>query len=160
MPFDSESFRKIEEMRKNAEALQQRRMSAITRPPDSYPLPDIMDKLLAMKPLSLELHEASSAAALVLNLKARVDAWTQALPDHLQVAMYAMLSTGEQIRVSSVTAEGQNGIAIDSPDGCMVLLHQSSLQLLCVAEKIEDPSKGRSSIGFTAVLPRTQEGPQ
>lgn len=130
-------------------------------PPANYvPLPDITPTLLPIKPKSEITREEDSARILVRNLQARVNAWSELLPVDAQVAMYAMLANGEHIRVSRITAEGQNGIVIESEeDLCILLLHQTSLQLFCYGEQVEDPSK-RHPIGFLWTAPLPQEDPQ
>lgn len=104
-------------------------------------------------------HEANSAAALVSHLSATVNAWTRALPSNVQVVIYAMLLSGEQVRVSHISAEGQNGVAIHSPDGYLVVVHQANLQLLCFGESLEEPAK-RRPIGFSPGTSQAQEDPQ
>ena len=66
--------------------------------------------------------------------------------------MIYALTAGVILRVESLTEESYHGIAIeailtDTGSRCLLIAHQSSLQLLCVAETVT-PEKPKRRIGF------------
>lgn len=93
-------------------------------------------------------NEHLSAATLIRRLEATIGEWKTKLPDGCQPGMSAILNNGAAIQVSSMSQEGFNGIRIDGyVDGqpCMLLTHQSALQILCYVEQATQPAR---SIGF------------
>lgn len=60
------------------------------------------------------------------------------------------MNGGIQIEVERMAQESSHGIRIEgllNGNPCMLLSHQSSVQLLCFVQKIE-PAKPRRKIGF------------
>jgi hypothetical protein len=95
--------------------------------------------------------QEQSAANLINRLSLRYESWSQELSEESQLVIYALVS-GFNIRVESLTEESHDGIAIQgilSLDNlpCLLLAHQSTLQLLCVAEPVT-PEKPKRRIGF------------
>lgn len=101
-------------------------------------------------PTPEEMSSYDSAEKLIDRLKQRYEAWIKQLPENVQPVIYLMLSNGAAIPVLSISQEGHNGVVIDGLiDGvpCMIVTHQTNLQLLCVAETIVEQSE-RRTIGF------------
>ena len=85
-------------------------------------------------------------------LAERIKLWRESLPEDQQPLIAAILSNGAAIDVHQVAAEGHNGIMVEGTlDGqpCMVVAHQSNLQLLCYIAKVQD-EKDRRVIGFAS----------
>jgi len=121
--------------------------------PDIAPLPKLkpMDYSAFKIPTPAEQNYYQSAEILILRLRERYEAWCAELPEDVQPAIYA-LTGGVVLRVASLTQESFHGIAVDgamldSNARCLLIAHQASLQLLCVAEPVtaEQPKR---RIGF------------
>ena len=133
---------------------------------------DTLKKFLATNPAALDLSslryprpsEASaaqlaenanensyqSARALLQRLSQTVGEWRQQLGEDVQPAILAILNGGIQIEVERMAQESFHGIRIEgllNGNPCMLLSHQSSVQLLCYVQKVEKP-KFRRKIGF------------
>lgn len=91
-----------------------------------------------------------SAAVLMRQLADSIMDWRQQLPENAQPAIMGILHGGMQIKVHRLSQESFHGIRIegtlnDSP--CMLLAHQSTVQMLCYVEKLAKGAK-RRKIGF------------
>ena len=76
--------------------------------------------------------------------------WSAKVAKDHQIAIYVILANGALIRVNSLIEEGFNGIAIEGDiygAPCLLLLQQSSLQFMCIAEKV-DSKEVRKPVGF------------
>ena len=97
-----------------------------------------------------EENSYQSARVLLQRLSQTVREWRQQLPDDVQPAILAILNGGIQIDVERMAQESFHGIRIEgllNGNPCMLLSHQSSVQLLCFVQKIEQ-EKIRRKIGF------------
>ena len=91
-----------------------------------------------------------SARALLQRLSETMIQWRKELGDDAQPAILAVLNGGIQIVVERMAQESFHGIRIEgllNGNPCMLLSHQSSVQLLCFVQKIEK-EKPRRKIGF------------
>lgn len=91
-----------------------------------------------------------SARALLQRLSQTVSDWRKQLGDDIQPAILAIMNGGLQIDVERMAQESFHGIRIEgllNGNPCMLLSHQSSVQLLCFVQKIEK-KKPRRKIGF------------
>tara|TARA_R110002049_G_scaffold225521_1_gene397489 strand:+ start:100241 stop:100675 length:435 start_codon:yes stop_codon:yes gene_type:complete len=91
-----------------------------------------------------------SARALLQRLSQTMTAWRKELNDDVQPAILAILNGGLQVDVERMAQESFHGIRIEgllNGNPCMLLSHQSSVQLLCFVQKIEK-EKPRRKIGF------------
>ena len=91
-----------------------------------------------------------SARALLQRLSQTMTDWRKELGDDVQPAILAILNGGLQIDVERMAQESFHGIRIEgllNGNPCMLLSHQSSVQLLCFVQKIEK-EKPRRKIGF------------
>jgi len=122
---------------------------------------DVMKSVRAMSDMQVpqfaistpsEKASFESARALVKNLSARIKAWKSVLPKPFTPAVFAVLSNGMTIDVSSLSAEGHHGLVIlgtvdEKP--VMVTMHQSNFVTVCLA--VEDNAESpRPEIGFHA----------
>ena len=92
----------------------------------------------------------ASARALLQRLSQTVGEWRQQLADDVQPAILAILNGGIQIDVQLMAQESFHGIRIEgllNGNPCMLLSHQSSVQLLCFVQKVEK-EEFRRKIGF------------
>ncbi|MFK8028579.1 MAG: DUF6173 family protein [Gammaproteobacteria bacterium] len=91
-----------------------------------------------------------SARALLQRLSQTMTDWRKELNDDVQPAILAILNGGLQVEVERMAQESFHGIRIEgllNGNPCMLLSHQSSVQLLCFVQKIEK-EKPRRKIGF------------
>ncbi len=91
-----------------------------------------------------------SARALLQRLSQTVTDWRKELDDDVQPAILAILNGGLQVEIERMAQESFHGIRIEgllNGNPCMLLSHQSSVQLLCFVQKIEK-QKPRRKIGF------------
>ena len=101
-------------------------------------------------PTQKEVNTYQSAGILVRRLAETVAQWRTQVPADSQPAVLAILQGGIQVNVSLLAEESFHGIRIEGTiDGnpCMILTHQSSVQLLCYAAKVEKEEQ-RRTIGF------------
>lgn len=133
---------------------------------------DSLKKLLSSSPTAIDLsslrypkpsdpsaaeiaehaHENAyqSARALLQRLSQTLSEWRQQLPEDVQPGITAILNGGIQIQVERMATESFHGIRIEgllNGNPCMLLSHQSSVQLLCFVQKIEK-EEFRRKIGF------------
>ena len=92
-----------------------------------------------------------SASGLLEALDTLVGQWRKELPPDAQPVILVVLTNGVVIEAHDFAEAGHNGIGIrgrlgDGSD-CLVVVHQSSLQLLCRVVKTENPQQ-RYPIGF------------
>ena len=91
-----------------------------------------------------------SARALLQRLSQTVSEWRQQLDEDMQPIILAILNGGIQIDVERMAQESFHGIRIEgllNGNPCMLLSHQSSVQLLCFVQKVEKENY-RRKIGF------------
>lgn len=99
---------------------------------------------------SAKENSYQSARALLQRLSQTVTEWRKQLDDDVQPAILAIMNGGIQIDVERMAQESFHGIRIEgllNGNPCMLLSHQSSVQLLCFVQKIEQ-EKQRRKIGF------------
>ncbi len=99
---------------------------------------------------SAQENSYQSARALLQRLSETVMDWRKQLGDDVQPAILAVMNGGIQIDVERMAQESFHGIRIEgllNGNPCMLLSHQSSVQLLCFVQKIEK-EKPRRKIGF------------
>jgi hypothetical protein len=133
---------------------------------------DALKKLIASNPGALDLsslryprpHDEStqqimenaqensyqSSRALLQRLSQTMTDWRKELDDDVQPAIVAILNGGLRIDVERMAQESFHGIRIEgilNGNPCMLLSHQSSVQLLCFVQKIEKENP-RRKIGF------------
>ena len=91
-----------------------------------------------------------SARALLQRLSQTLGEWRKELPGDVQPGITAILNGGIQIQVERMATESFHGIRIEgllNGNPCMLLSHQSSVQLLCFVQKVEK-EEFRRKIGF------------
>jgi len=101
-------------------------------------------------PTSKEQNSYQSAGELMRRLADTVTQWRTQVPADSQPAIIAVLHGGIQINVTLLAEESFHGIRIEGTiDGnpCMLLAHQSTVQLLCHIAKVEK-EEFRRKIGF------------
>lgn len=97
-----------------------------------------------------ETHRDGSSEMLIRRLNERYEVWKNELPQNVQPVVYAVLANGMTMRVHSFAPESYHGIAIEGEiegNVCLIITHQSALQLLCLAAPVEDAQE-RRPIGF------------
>lgn len=97
-----------------------------------------------------QLNLYRSAGVLMRRLADTVLQWREQLPDDQQPAIVAILNGGVQVNVERLAQESFHGIRIEGTvngNPCMLLSHQSSVQLLCYVEQVEK-EEFRRRIGF------------
>ncbi len=104
-------------------------------------------------------NDYRSSGELIRSLANTIRHWRKTTPADAQPAITAILSGGMQISVTRLAQESFHGIRIEGHVGgnpCMILSHQSNVQLLCYIEKIaeEVPEK---KIGFIIDGKETEE---
>lgn len=121
-------------------------MKTFTLPP-SLRVPELTPLVV---PPPQERNHYQSAGALMRRLADTILEWRDAVPGDAQPQIVAILHGGIQVDVTLLAEEGFHGIRIEGTiDGqpCMLLAHQSSVQLLCHVVKVEEPEQ-RRTIGF------------
>ncbi len=127
-------------------------LKGINMPAFSMPdlkLPEVSFPVIEM-PTHEERNEYASSRILLQRLAERLRLWREKLPTDVQPVVLAILSNGVSINVRGLEEEGHNGVVIKGDfkeTDCLVLAHQSTVQLLCVLEKVAEPKKMRK-IGF------------
>lgn len=97
-----------------------------------------------------EIHDYASARVLLESLNRYYMDWSKTVDESAQIVIYVVLANGATIQITKLIEEGYNGIGIEGELNnvpCLLLLQQSSLQFICVAEKI-NADKPRRKIGF------------
>ena len=98
----------------------------------------------------LDANEYRSAGMLMRRLADTITQWRQQLPETEEPAILAVMYGGIQIEVSRLAQESFHGIRIEgsmNDNPCMLLAHQSTVQLLCFVKKVAPEAKKRR-IGF------------
>ncbi len=106
-----------------------------------------------------EINDYRSSGELIRSLANTIRLWRENTPADAQPAITAILSGGMQISVTRLAQESFHGIRIEGHVGgnpCMLLTHQSNVQLLCYIEKIAKEVPERK-IGFIVDGKETQE---
>lgn len=123
--------------------------------PSSFGLPDLhqprIDLDLYKVPTPEERNHYQSAGALMKRLANAITEWRKQLPDSVQPAIVAILHGGVQIEVSTLAQESFHGIRVEGTVNtvpCIVLAHQSTVQLLCYVQPVNPPENPRRKIGF------------
>ena len=112
------------------------------------PLPVLSKPERALSPH--EENEYQSAGALMRRLADTIMQWRQQLPEDMEPAILAVMNGGIQINVERLAQESFHGIRIEgnmNGSPCMLLAHQSTVQMLCFVKKVEEP-KVKRRIGF------------
>lgn len=94
-------------------------------------------------------HEFESAGAFIERLAQRIALWRESTPEDAQPTVLAMLQNGGTMEVVGLGEDGHSGIVVEGiidDNPCMMLTHQSSLQILCYTQRVE-PGE-RRTIGF------------
>ncbi|NVJ65562.1 MAG: hypothetical protein HWE16_03675 [Gammaproteobacteria bacterium] len=124
--------------------------------------PDVKPPTLPVDQLnstSQEMNDYRSSGELIRSLANTIRLWRQNTPADAQPAITAILSGGMQISVTRLAQESFHGIRIEGHVGgnpCMLLTHQSNVQLLCYIERIAEEVPERK-IGFIVDGKETQE---
>lgn len=124
--------------------------------------PEVAPPRLEINQLNLanqEINDYRSAAELIRSLANTIRLWRQNTPADAQPAITAILSGGMQISVTRLAQESFHGIRIEghvAGNPCMILTHQSNVQLLCYIEKIAEEAPERK-IGFIVDGKETEE---
>ena len=124
-----------------------KRLSELSIPNMPYIEPVRLPKI----PTREEANHFQSAAVLLKRLAESVRTWRAQLPDSLQPAVLALLNGGIQMEVESLAQESFHGIRIEGKiagQPSVVLAHQATVQLLCIAQPVEPPARPRRPIGF------------
>jgi hypothetical protein len=114
-------------------------------------MPYIEPVRLPTTPTLEESNQYQSAAILLRRLAEAIRTWRAQLPKGLQPAVLALLHGGVQMDVEALAQESFHGIRIEGRIGgqaSVVLAHQATVQLLCIAQPVEPPSQPRRPIGF------------
>lgn len=101
-------------------------------------------------PTDRERNDYQSAAVLMRELADTIAQWRTAVPEDTQPAILAILYGGIQIHVNSLEEVSFHGIRIEGTlNGlpCVMLAHQSTVQLLCYVQRITEEEPKRK-IGF------------
>lgn len=105
---------------------------------------------IPVPPNEEEINEFQSSGALMRRLADTILLWRKQLPEDQQPAILAIMYGGIQVAVERLAQEGFHGIRIEgrlNGNPCMLLAHQSTVQLLCYVEKVEK-KEFRRKIGF------------
>jgi len=98
-----------------------------------------------------ETNSFQSAGILLQRLADSIAQWRSQLPEDVQPAILAILHGGIQIEVELLAQESFHGIRIEGKlqgSPCVVLTHQSTVQLLCYVQPVNPPEQPRRPIGF------------
>jgi len=101
-------------------------------------------------PTQEEVNKYQSAGVLMRRLADSIVQWRNQLPSGQRPAILAILNGGIQIKVERLAEESFHGIRIEgkiADNPCMILAHQSTVQLLCYIEKVEEDDN-QTRIGF------------
>ena len=137
---------KFQNVIKNSEVLTNK-LSGYAIPVSTLQMPNIQPVHI---PTQKERNGFQSAGTLVKRLADTITEWRKALPEDQQPVICAILYNGYSINVHCLSEESFHGVKVEGTYNempCMVLVHQSSLQLLCFVEKVEKKDD-RRKIGF------------
>ena len=110
-------------------------------------------------PSQEEINNYRSSGELLRRLAMTIKSWREQLPKETQPAIMAIIPGGLQIEVARLAQESFHGIRIEGKAGgspCMLLTHQSSVQLLCYVAPVEKEDD-RRTIGFIVDGEETEE---
>lgn len=101
-------------------------------------------------PEHIKNNEYQSAGIFMRRLADTIVQWRAQLPEDEEPAILAVMHGGIQINVERLAQESFHGIRIEgnmNGSPCMLLAHQSSVQMLCFVKKVEKETE-RRRIGF------------
>lgn len=101
-------------------------------------------------PKQIAENEYRSAGAMMRRLADTIIQWREQLAEDEEPAILAVMHGGIQINVERLAQESFHGIRIEGTmngSPCMLLAHQSTVQMLCFVKKIEK-QQPRRRIGF------------
>lgn len=114
-------------------------------------MPYLMPTRMPRIPDFEETNHFQSAGVMLRRLADSIRVWRTDLPENMQPGVIALLSGGVQIEVESLAQESFHGIRVagklDGTD-CVVLAHQATLQILCIAQPVVPPAAPKRPIGF------------
>ena len=120
-----------------------------------YSFPELQhskyDPKLPKVPSSEERNHYQSAGVLMKSLANAIADWRKQLPEGVQPAVLALLNGGMQIDVTTLAQESFHGIRVEGTINglpCIVLAHQSTVQLMCYVQPINPPEVPKRKIGF------------
>lgn len=126
---------------------------SITRVPD-FSFPTISSPEFRMPDIHIpspeERNAYQSASVLMKSIAEEALLWKQRLPELYSTAILAILYGGTQVNVQNLSQVSFHGIRIEGTlvgAPCSLFAHQSTVQLLCYAEKLDDKEQ-RNPIGF------------
>lgn len=103
-------------------------------------------------PTQEDTNEYQSAGVLMRHLADTIVQWREQLPEDQEPAILAILNGGMRIQVERLAQESFHGIRIEgfmNGAPCMLLAHQSTVQLLCFIQPVEASQQPqRRKIGF------------
>lgn len=138
----------LQKMVKNIESLHLPDLKAFNIPELRQPM---VNPALFKMPSHKEQNDYQSAGVLMKSLASAITEWRKQLPENVQPAVLALLNGGVQIDVTSLAQESFHGIRVEGKVNgvpCIVLAHQSTLQLLCYVQPINPPETPKRRIGF------------
>ncbi len=124
--------------------------------------PDVEPPRLEIDQMNLanrQINDYRSSGELIRSLANTIRQWRANTPADAQPAITAILSGGMQVNVTRLAQESFHGIRIEghvAGNACMILTHQSNVQLLCYIEKIAEEAPERK-IGFIIDGKETEE---
>ncbi|HEY9031760.1 MAG TPA: hypothetical protein VIM93_10400 [Kangiella sp.] len=124
--------------------------------------PDVKPPCLNVEEMGLthqDVNDYRSAGELIRSIAKTIHLWRQRMPKDAEPTVVAMLNGGLQIHVSRLAQESFHGIRIEGTAGgnpCMVLTHQSNVELLCYVQKVDEDEPERR-IGFVIDGKETKE---
>jgi len=123
--------------------------------PASFGFPDLKQPRIDLEsfkmPTSEERNHYQSASVLMKRLANAITQWRGQLTENVQPAIVAILHGGVQVDVTTLAQESFHGIRVEGTVNgipCIVLAHQSTVQLLCYIQPINPPETPRRKIGF------------
>ncbi|MRX27704.1 hypothetical protein [Kangiella sp. HZ709] len=124
--------------------------------------PDVEPPRLEIDQMNLansQINDYRSSGELIRSLANTIRQWRANTPADAQPAITAILSGGMQVNVTRLAQESFHGIRVEghvAGNACMILTHQSNVQLLCYIEKIAEAAPERK-IGFIIDGKETEE---
>jgi len=101
-------------------------------------------------PKQIAENEYRAAGAMMRRLADTIVQWREQLAEDEEPAILAVMHGGIQINVERLAQESFHGIRIEGTmngSPCMLLSHQSTVQMLCFVKKVEN-QQPRRRIGF------------
>ena len=118
--------------------------------PPSIGFPQV-DVALLNSPTLEDKNQYQSSGVLIRRIADSIIAWRKELPEGVQPAVLAILNGGIKIEVSGLAQESFHGIRVEGlANGvpCIMLAHQSTVQLLCYIQPVQLPETPSRKIGF------------